>query len=68
MNAAVSLVLIVAGIAALIFGIQSAESLSSEISEFFTGSPTDKSIWFLILGVVLLIAGLLGSFRRVSRA
>jgi len=68
MNGAVSLILILAGIALLVFGIQSAESLGSQLSEFFTGSPTDRTVWFLILGTVLLIFGLASTTMRRSRS
>jgi hypothetical protein len=34
--------------------------LSSDISRFFTGSPTDKAIWMLLGGIVVAIIGLVG--------
>jgi hypothetical protein len=40
-----------------------AQSFSSDISRFFTGSPTDKAIWMLIGGVVLSIVGVVGLLR-----
>ncbi len=41
----------------LIFGLQASDSLGSDISKFFTGNPTDKSMWLLIGGVAALVAG-----------
>ncbi len=52
-----AIALIVIGILLIAFGISSAESLGSEFSKFFTGSPSEKSIWLLIGGVGALVAG-----------
>jgi hypothetical protein len=62
-----ALALIAAGIVLLIFGVSSAESLGSEMSEFFTGSPSKKSIWLLIGGVVALVLGI-ATLVRSKRA
>ncbi len=60
------LALIAVGILLIIFGITSADSLGSEFSKFFTGSPSEKSIWLLIGGVASLVVGLVmtGRARR----
>ena len=63
MNKAISLALLAGGVLLLIFGISASKSLGSDISRFFTGSPTDKVIWMLIGGVVLSIVGLAGLLR-----
>lgn len=63
MNRAVSFVLLAVGIILLIYGINATESLSSEFSEFFTGSPTNQAIWLLLGGIVCTILGLFGAFR-----
>ena len=63
MNKAISLAFLAGGVLLLIFGISASKSLGSDISRFFTGSPTDKTIWMLIGGVVLLIIGLAGLLR-----
>ena len=61
------LVLIVVGVMLLIYGIRASDSLGSDISRFFTNSPTDKAIWMLIAGVALGLIGLMGLLRG-SRA
>jgi branched-subunit amino acid permease len=61
MNRAIYLVLLVAGVVLVVLGIIAADSLGSDISRFFTGEPTDKSIWMLISGVVLCIIGAAGA-------
>jgi divalent metal cation (Fe/Co/Zn/Cd) transporter len=63
MNKAVSLVILVAGIVLVVFGVAATESFSSDISRFFTGSPTDKAIWMLLGGIVVTIIGLAGLLR-----
>jgi hypothetical protein len=63
MNKAISLALLAGGVLLLILGISASKSLGSDISRFFTGSPTDKAIWMLIGGVVLSVIGLAGLLR-----
>lgn len=63
MNAAISLACVIGGIALVIFGINASQSLSSDISRFFTDSPTDKAIWMLVGGSVLAVIGLAGILR-----
>lgn len=58
MNKVVGLMLLVGGIILIILGVNAADSLSSEVSEFFTGNPTDRSIWFLIGGAIIAVAGI----------
>ena len=64
MNRAVSLAILAGGILLMIYGVAASESFSSDISRFFTGSPTDKAIWMLVGGVVVIIIGLVGLLRR----
>jgi len=63
MNKIAILALLVGGVALIIYGISASESISSSFSKFFTGSLTDKSIWMLIAGSVLILVGLGGFFR-----
>ncbi|MBC8007978.1 MAG: DUF3185 family protein [Prolixibacteraceae bacterium] len=64
MNKPLSLALLAGGILLIIFGVNASNSLGSDVSRFFTGSPTDKAIWMLVGGVVAIVAGLLGLARR----
>jgi len=63
MNKMISLGLLIGGVVLVIFGIQAMNSFSSDISRFFTGSPTDKAVWMLIGGVVAASIGLMGTLR-----
>ena len=63
MYKAIFLALLVGGVALAIFGISASQSLASDISRFFTNSPTDKAIWMLVGGAALFIVGLVGLLR-----
>ena len=63
MNRAIGIALLVAGIVLLIWGIDASQSLSSEVSEAFTDSPSDKAIWLIVLGIIGTISGLVLSLR-----
>lgn len=49
--------IIVLGIFLLVAGWESNDSLSSRFSRMFHGSPSDRTIWYLIGGVVALAVG-----------
>lgn len=57
MNRTLGIVLIVVGLALLFFGMQESESFSSGVSRLFTGSPTDRTIAFLVGGLAASAAG-----------
>ena len=57
---AASLALLAGGILLTIFGVNAMNSASSDLSRFFTGAPTDRAIWMLVGGIVMLVAGLAG--------
>ncbi|RPJ42941.1 MAG: DUF3185 family protein [Deltaproteobacteria bacterium] len=63
MSRAVSLAIVAVGILLTIYGVSASNSFSSDISRFFTGSPTDKAMWMLVGGVVAIIIGLVGLLR-----
>lgn len=67
MNKPISLALLVVGIVLLVMGLNASDSFASEVSEFFTDSPTDKAIWLVIGGVAALVVGGAG-FLRGRRA
>ena len=67
MTRMLSLALLAGGVVLIIFGISAADSFNSQVSEFFTGSPTDRAIWMLVIGIVLAVAGLGGTVFGGSR-
>lgn len=68
MNKITSLALFAAGVILLIFGLNSADSAASSVSEVVTGAPTDKSIWLIVLGVIGLLSGAAGLFFGGKRS
>jgi uncharacterized membrane protein YidH (DUF202 family) len=66
MNKPIALALLAVGIVLIIFGINSTNSFNSDVSRFFTGSPTNKAIWLLIGGIVAAVVGLFGLVRRTA--
>ena len=57
MNKIIPLALLVGGIVLIIVGFNATNSFSSDVSRFFTGSPTDKAVWMLIGGAVAAVVG-----------
>ena len=57
---AAALALLAGGILLTIFGVSAMNSASSDLSRFFTGAPTDRAVWMLVGGIVMLVAGLAG--------
>lgn len=66
MNKVISLALLIGGIVLIIYGINASNSIGSDFSRLFTGSPTDKSIWLLIGGIVAAAIGAGGLIRSRS--
>jgi hypothetical protein len=63
MNKLFSIALLIGGVVLIVIGINATNSFSSDVSNFFTGSPTDKAIWMLIGGGVAGLIGLVGLMR-----
>ena len=59
----VGLALIALGVVLLVLGIRESYSFASDVSRFFTGNPTDKTMWLLIGGIVAAGVGAAGMFR-----
>lgn len=68
MNKAFSLALLVGGIVLMIIGINATNSFGSDVSRFFTGSPTDKAVWMLIGGIAAVVVGLVMTSRNWKQA
>ena len=68
MKKLVSLALLVGGIVLIITGINATHSLTSDVSKFFTGSPTDKAVWMLIGGTLAALVGLAMLWRSPRHA
>ncbi len=62
MNKPISLALLIGGIILIIYGISANDSAASGFSRFFTGNPTDKTMWLLIGGGIAAAVGASGLF------
>ncbi|QAU35502.1 DUF3185 family protein [Janthinobacterium sp. 17J80-10] len=60
MNKSISLAILAGGIMLLLFGISEMNSFNSSIARIFNGAPSDRSIWMLIGGVMMTVAGAAG--------
>lgn len=57
MKRAIGVALFVVGVMLLIWGINTSNSLASELSEFFTGSPTNRAMWLIAIGIIGSVVG-----------
>ena len=62
MNNIVGLAVLVLGIVLLIFGFNESQSFGSDVSRFFTGNPTNRSLRMIAGGAISVVAGLLLAF------
>jgi len=63
-NKLVSLVLVVIGLGLLYWGYSESQSVTSQVSEAFSGSPLDRVMFKYIGGVLALAAGLYLYFKK----
>lgn len=59
---AIALGVLAGGIALTVYGVNASHSFGSEVSRVFTGNPSDHSMWLIIGGVALIVAGAAGLF------
>ena len=64
MSKVLSLILLVAGVVLLIYGFNAHNSVASSVSQAVSGTPTDKSIWLIAVGLAGVIAGGFGLMLR----
>lgn len=63
MNKAIGIALLAVGIMLIIFGVNASNSFDSSMSRFFSGHPTNETIWFLVGGVAACIIGVVALLR-----
>jgi hypothetical protein len=49
--------MLVVGTVLVALGISASDSVTSELSRFFSGQPTSYSLWMLLGGLVLVVIG-----------
>jgi len=68
MNKLISFALLVGGIILIVYSARASDSISSSFSRFFTDSPTDKTVWLMIGGIVASALGAGGLLIRGSKS
>lgn len=63
MSKIISLILLAAGVALIIHGVQASDSIGSDFTRFFHGGPTNKTMWLMVGGIVLTAVGAGGLMR-----
>ena len=63
MNKPLSIAILVIGVILLIYGLSAGDSIASNVKESVTGTPTDKSLWLIIGGVLGIVVGGFGLVR-----
>ena len=58
MRAIMGLMIVMAGVLLMIYGLNASDSFYSQVSRLFSGEPTDKSIWLMVGGVFAVVVGL----------
>jgi hypothetical protein len=61
-----SIALLIVGLILLVYGLNASNSVSSSVSQAVSGSPSNKTIWLIALGVLGIVSGGIGVFRRSS--
>lgn len=59
----IGVLLLVAGIVLLVMGIRATDSFASQVSKFFTDSPTDHAVWLIIGGGLAILVGATAALR-----
>ena len=58
MRAFMGLMIVMAGVFLMIYGLNASDSFYSQVSRLFSGATTDASIWLMVGGVFAVILGL----------
>ena len=58
MKKVIGIALLVGGIIALVYGFKAKDSFESQITQTFTGSPSNNAKWLIIGGAVASVAGI----------
>ncbi len=53
----IGIVILAVGVVLLLFGLNSSRAITDKISQSVTGRFTQKTMWYLIGGIALIVAG-----------
>ncbi len=57
MRAPIAFALIAIGVILIVYGLSASDSFNSHVTRTFSGHPTDKAMWLLIIGAAAGVAG-----------
>lgn len=63
MSRGVGVLLIIIGAGLLVWGYKESSSITADLSNLFSGQPTDKAVWYVIGGAAALLIGLFAALR-----
>ena len=66
-NRAVGIAFLILGIMLIALGMNATDSVESDFSRFFSGTPISKAVGFLVSGIVSVIVGGMISLRPQRR-
>ena len=68
MDRIVSIALLVGGIGLMVLGIGTTHSLTSDLSGFLAGSPTNQAVGMFLAGTVATVVGFVWTWRHWRQA
>jgi uncharacterized membrane protein YdcZ (DUF606 family) len=63
----IGLVLLVGGIILIVMGVTASRSFGDQLTSFFSGHFTEKTMWYIIGGIALAVVGLVLMVKRFGR-
>ena len=63
-NKIIGIVLLIAGVALLVWGYNISQSVSGQINQAFSGSPGDKAMYMYIGGAICAALGIFSIVRK----
>ena len=67
MNKALGFALLVGGIILVVYGLNAKDSITSDVSQALSGSPSNKALWLLVCGSAASVAGAVMVLRPSTR-
>ncbi len=62
-----AMIMVIIGGVLLVLGIMATDSLADRFSHFFTGQFTDSTVWSIVFGLILVVAGVTIMIRACGR-
>lgn len=53
----IGVVILAVGVVLLVMGLRAMDSIGSQFSKFFTGSPSDRAVWMTLGGIAAILIG-----------